>query len=467
MVAVVGAGIAGLAAALALVDGPPAGAGSGPRPRVVVLEAGEGLGGKIRTDDVDGRPAEAGPDAFLARVPEAVELCRRLGLAGELVAPAASQAWLWARGRLRPLPAGLVLGVPTRPLALVRSGILSPLGLARAALDLVLPAMPGASDRSVGQLVRARLGDQVLERLVDPLLGGINAGSADDLSLAAAAPKLDAASRRSASLVLSLRGQVRSAPPAGPGPAFLTHPGGLGRVVERLAAHLGASDRVTVRTLCPVTALRRPEATPTGPGWELATPAGPVTADAVVLAVPAFVAADLLAAHAPVAARHLASIDYASVSLVTLAYPASALDRTLEGSGYLVPRSEGRLTTACTWLWRKWPHMAGEDQRLFRVSMGRWGDDRASQLDDEELAAAAHRELVAALGLSRRPGRQQVVRWPRALPQYRPGHLDRWAEVQAGLDGLGAVTLAGAACGRVGIPACIASGQAAVRRLGL
>ncbi|MGH9078067.1 MAG: protoporphyrinogen oxidase, partial [Acidimicrobiales bacterium] len=203
VVAVVGGGITGLAGALALADG---GA------RVVLLEASGRLGGKIRTEDFGGQPVEAGPDAFLARVPHAVELCKRLGLADDLVSPATGKASLWVRGRLRPLPSGLVLGVPTRWAPLARSGILSPAGLARAVLDLVMPASAAPEDRSVGDLVGSRLGSQVADRLVGPLVGGINAGDAATLSAAAAAPVLDAAARRSRSLVLGLRHPPTAAP---------------------------------------------------------------------------------------------------------------------------------------------------------------------------------------------------------------------------------------------------------------
>ncbi|MGH9067174.1 MAG: protoporphyrinogen oxidase, partial [Acidimicrobiales bacterium] len=464
VVAVVGGGITGLAAALAVLDHPaPPG---GPAPRVVLLEAGDRLGGKIRTEELGDRPVEAGPDAFLARVPHAVQLCRRVGLSGELVAPATGRARVWVNGRLRPLPEGLVLGVPTRFGPLARSGILSPQGLARAALDLVLPADPTAEDRSIGQLVRSRLGDEVHDRLAEPLLGGINAGRTDHLSAALAAPRLDAAARRSRSLVLALRaeqsrlggGGAGAAGTAGAGPVFLAPRGGLGRLVEALARELAASGgRASVRTATPVTAVERSEGR-----WILATGSGPVAADAVVLALPAPDAAPLVAPHAPEAGRLMTGIGYASVSLATLTYPVSAVGQILDGSGYLVPPGDGRLTTACTWTSSKWPHLARPGEVLLRVSTGRWADDRPAQLDDEALVSAVHEELVEAMGISAPgPSTWRVARWPSSFPQYEVGHLDRVDRLESALGAAPGLVVAGASYRGIGIPSCIDQGQRA------
>ncbi|MGH9063061.1 MAG: protoporphyrinogen oxidase, partial [Acidimicrobiales bacterium] len=245
---------------------------------------------------------------------------------------------------------------------------------------------------------------------------------------------------------------------AAPAPVFLTHRGGLGLVVGALERELAARG-VELLTRSPVGGLDR------GPGaWLLSTPEGPVEADAVVLAVPAFVAAPLLAPHAPGAAGRLEAIGYASVSLVTLWYPASALARPLRGSGYLVPAGEGRLTTACTFMSSKWPHLARPDQLLFRVSAGRWGDDRHLELSDEELATTAHRELAAAVGVQGPgPRRWRVARWPRSFPQYEVGHLDLVDQVEDDLARLPGLAVAGAAYRGLGIPACIAQGQRAAR----
>lgn len=443
-VAVVGGGITGVAAALAAAEHP-----SGVE--VVVLEASDGLGGKIRTTGVAGMEVEAGPDAFLARVPHAVDLCRRLGLEEELVSPATGRAWLWVRGRLRPLPAGLVLGVPSDLWAVARSGIVSPPGLARAALDLVLPSTARAGDRSVGDIVTRRFGHEVLDRLVDPLLGGIHAGRADMLSAEATAPQLAAAGR-----ARSLLRVLRSQPPAGDGrPVFLAPRRGLGAVVEaagRRLAELGAD----VRTGTPVTGLTRRDGR-----WRLDTGGPALTADAVIVCLPAPAAASLLRPCAPDAARELDTVLHASVAVTTLAYAPSAAPGPLDGSGFLVPRSEGRLMTAATWLSSKWAHLARPDVVLIRASAGRLGDDRAAGMDDGELISALHGELSDAMGLKGRWFDASVTRWPSAFPQYTVGHLARVERIERAVASLPGLAVAGAAYRGVGIPACIASGTAA------
>jgi len=444
VVAVVGGGITGLSAAWTL-----AGAA-----RVVLLEASEHLGGKVRTEEVGGQPVDVGPDAFLARVPDAVDLCRAVGLGDDLVAPATGRAFIWSRGRLRPFPKGLVLGVPSALGPLARSGLLSPRGLLRAAFDRVLPSSPATGDRSVGDLVTARLGREVLERVVDPLLGGIHAGDSRELSLATTAPQLVSAAARSRSLMRGLatqagRGTVVS------GPVFLSLSSGLGSLVERLRADL-VGQGVDVRMACPVRRLQR-----VGDSWRLGTPAGVVDADAVVLAVASPVAARLVASQAPGPAAELEGIDYASVVVVTLAYPASGVPHPLDGSGFLVPRTEGRLMTACTWSSSKWPHLARPGRVLLRVSAGRWGDDRALAMTDGALVDRLHAELAEALGLHARPLAARVTRWPGAFPQYRVGHLDRLARIEAGLAALPGLVVGGAPYRGIGLPACVAQGRRA------
>src|SRR5206468_2172289 len=215
-VIVVGAGIAGLATAWHLEQRGV---------EAVVLEASDRVGGKVRTSQLDACAVDVGPDTFLGRMPWAADLCRELGLGGELIAPATSRAWLWSRGRLRPLPEGLALGVPLKPLALARSGVVTPAGLGRAALDFVLPQIRPRADPSVADVIEGRLGREVLERLVDPLIGGINAGRSDRLSMAAVAPDLFAAHRRHRSLILGLRSERRAIPPSD-APLFLGLRGG-------------------------------------------------------------------------------------------------------------------------------------------------------------------------------------------------------------------------------------------------
>ena len=445
-VVVVGGGIAGLAAAHHLLGTPGV--------EVTLLEADDRLGGKIRTEPFAGLALDTGPDAFLARRPEAVALCRELGLDEGLVAPATTAASLWVGRRLRPLPSGTLLGVPTDVAALARSRVLSTRGLARAAVEPLLPGHPlGADDAAVGTIVRRRFGREVTERLVDPLVGGINAGITTDLSVDAVAPQIAAAARRHRSLTHGAREVLGAA--AGPGaPLFLTLPGGLGRLVDALAARL-ATAGATVRTATPVEAL---EPAP-GDGWLVLAGDEEVRADAVVVAVPAFVAAPLLGPLSPPAAAELAAMEHASVALVAMAWPAGHGPRIPDGSGFLVPRPEGRLMTACSWASNKWRHLDRAGQVVVRLSAGRMGDDRAAAIDDAELVDRLRIELGTVLGGSVAPDEVHVARWPRGFPQYRPGHLTRMAGAVAGFPA--GLALAGAALGGVGVPACIGSGEAA------
>ena len=427
----VGGGVTGLATAYYLRQ---AGAA------VTVVEAGDRLGGKIQTLDLGGVPVEAGPDTFLARVPWAVDLCRELGLGDELIAPATGKAFLWTGGRLKPLPERHVLGVPTALRPLLASGVLSTAGVARACLDLVLPRMNLGPDPSVAAVVGRRMGRQTLERLVEPLVGGINAGRADALSVAATARPIAEAAARSRSLVLGLR---RATPGPG-GPVFLGLAGGLGRLVDRLAEEL---DDIRLKTVVDHVTAGDGGYTLRGPGIE---------ADAVVVTVPSFAAAGMLASLSPAAAGLMAEIRHASVVTATLAYPPSAVPRPLEGAGMLVPRVEGRLVTACTWSTSKWPALAAGGMVLLRASAGRDGDDRAMELPDEEVVRRVHDELAPVLGLRGRPEASLVSRWPRGFPQYDVGHRARVDAIEAALaaDAPG-VFVAGAAYRGLGIAACV------------
>lgn len=477
-VAVVGAGVSGLAAAWELTGGA---AGPGPgTPRVVVLEATDRVGGKLRTVDVGGLAVDAGADGFLGRRPEAADLCRELGLAEELVPIARSGAAVWARGRRRDLPAGLSLGVPTRFLPAARSGILGARGSLRLLVDVVAPRRDlrgPLGDRAIGPLVGRKLGRRVVDRLVDPLVGGIHAGGVADMSAAAVFPLLLAAAQQRGSLMRRLRhaaergnGGDRGAAHGGDQPLFWTLRHGVATLPVRLAAAL-ADRGVTVHTGRPVDGLER--GAPGGPAWAVCTGTGPVPADGLVLAVPPGAAADLLAPYEAEAAGLLRGIDHAAVTVVTLAYAEDDVPGDLAGTGLLVPRGTPApepldgdlLVTACTYLDAKWPNLGRPGRRLLRASAGRYGDDRPAGLDDGALTARVAAELEVLLGVSGPPLASAVARWPDALPQYRVHHLLRVAGIEAAVRRLPAAALAGAAYHGVGIPACVASGRGAARRV--
>lgn len=458
---VVGAGISGLAAALAVRRGGPAAL------RVTVLEAAPVLGGKLRTSEVAGVPVDEGAEAFLARRPEATLLAGSVGLGDELVAPVTTAAGVWTRGRLRPLPAGTLLGVPTDVAGVARSGVLSRRGASRLALDRMLPGRPVRGDVAVGRYVGSRLGREVVDRLVDPLLGGVYAGRADLLSLDATIPALTAVARRGRSLLRGAKAAkaaeaaaAAGAPPAGTGPIFQTLPGGLGRLADAVARASGAAVRLD-------TTVRKLARGPAG-GWviTLGAAAAPerLPADAVILALPAAPAARLLGQVAPAAAAELAAIEYASVAIVTLAYTGAP---RLHGSGFLVPAIDGRLTKAATFATTKWAHLAAAipGTTIVRCSVGRYGDTADLQHDDAELVAVVAAELSEAVGLPARPVESRVTRWGGALPQYAVGHLDRVARIRSALGAQPGLAACGAAYDGVGVPACIASAQRAAQEV--
>jgi oxygen-dependent protoporphyrinogen oxidase len=443
--AVVGGGIAGLAAAWEARE----------RAEVTVFEPGP-IGGKLRTAVFEGRSVDCSADAFLTRVPDALALAREIGLDDDLVAPAAGQALVWRAGACHPLPADLVLGVPKRLGPLLHSGLLDPLGVARAGLDLILPTTPWPDDVSVYELIRRRFGHQVATRLVDPLIGSIHAGRTDELSAAATAPQLLAAARRSRSLMLALRHPPPSTPPAS-GPVFLAPRQGMQALADRLADRLREAGVTFIDAA--VTALR---ALPSGQiGLETSGPGDRY--DGVVIATPAGAAAAVLGASSP---PELAAIPTASVALVTIEYAANDLKVPPGASGVLVARGEGMLMTACSFADTKWPHWSAPGRALLRVSTGRHGDLRHVRLDDVTLVSRLADELRLVAGATGDPVAWRVSRWADAFPQYRVGHLRTVAGIEATLRAaVPGVRLAGASYRGAGVPACIASGRRAAASL--
>lgn len=475
-VVVVGGGIAGLAAAYFLRRGDGTGhvADRAPRPedrtphdppRVTVLEGSPQIGGKLRTSEVAGVPVDEGADAMLVRRPEAVDLAGAVGLGEALVAPAEASAAVYSHGALRSLPSGQVMGVPGDLAALARSGVLSTPGLARVPLDLVLPRHPIGDDVALGAYVASRLGTEVVDRLVDPLLGGVYAGHAGLLSLDATVSQLSAPAREHRSLIEAVRSVTAAASPRA-GAVFKTPRGGLGTLPPAVAKASGAE----IRTGATVRGLRRRPG-----GWRLTI--GPtrapetIDADAVVLAVPATPANRLLTREMPAAAGELELIDYASVAIVTLAYKASAFPAPPTGSGYLVPAVEGKSVKAATFTTTKWPHLGRlcPDTVIVRCSLGRYGEEYSLQRSDDELTATAMRELAEITGVGQLPVDTRVSRWGGALPQYAVGHLGRVARIrsavsEAGRDA-GPLAVCGAAYDGVGIPACVATARSAAEQV--
>ena len=462
----IGGGISGLAAAWELTGGAAPGRQA---PAVTVLEASDRLGGPLRSGEVGGRVVDLGPDGFLGRRPEAVDLCREVGLADTLVPIAARGASIWARGRLRTLPEGHALGIPTRFWPTARSGIVGfrgSLGLARDAL-LPRPDVRGPiGDRAIGPLVARKLGQRVVDTMVDPLIGGIHAGSVDDMSAAATFPPLLAAAQRRGGLMRALRAEVPAPDPDGP-PLFWALDGGMASLVGALAAALQARG-VDIRLDSPAVRLERSSVR----RWNVAVADGQTSeADAVVLATPAPATATLLRPHDDEVAGLLDAIDYSSVVLVTFRVGTDDIPTTRNGTGFLVPRRsphKGRepwAVTAGTYLDRKWPHLERGDDALLRASLGRVDDTRSRDWSDEDVITRAWEDLGALMGVRGQPMEARVTRYADAFPQYRVHHLLRTAGVESALARLGGLAVAGSAYRGVGIPACIASGRAAARSL--
>ncbi|MBB5936068.1 protoporphyrinogen oxidase [Streptomyces zagrosensis] len=454
-VVVIGGGISGLAAAHRLVDG---GA------QVTLLEASGRLGGKLYAGQIAGVAVDLGAESMLARRPEAVNLARAVGLADRLCLPAASAAGLYTRGALRPMPTGHVMGVPGDVAPLAACGVLSDAGLTRIGRDAELPRDELGEDVGIGTYVAARLGREVVDRLVEPLLGGVYAGDAYQISMRAAVPQLYEAARAERSLTEGVRAIQRraAAGPAAGGPVFMGIDGGVGGLPLAVAdaVRAGGGD---IRTHAPVRRLAR-----TGSGWSVVTEDGTaLTADAVVVALPAPAAASLLAADAPGAAAELGTVEYASMALVTMAFRRAEVAGLPNSRGFLVPSVDGLTIKAATFSSHKWGWVAQGDPELFvlRTSVGRYGDEADLERDDPELVARSLADLHTTVGLTARPVATRVERWDGGLPQYPVGHLDRVARVREQVAGLPGLRVCGAVYDGVGIPACVATAHTAADEL--
>jgi len=466
-VAVVGAGISGLATALALVDTGDV--------DVTVFEAADRVGGKIDASPFAGvEGVDEGADAFLARVPEAVALAHRVGLGDDLVSPEPVGAAIW-HGTLHPIPEGLVLGLPGKILPLATTRLLTWRGKARAAIEPFLPRTSTEAD-SIGDFVRARFGNEVHERLVDSLVGSIYAADTDRFSLAEV-PQLAGLANGNRSVLLAARRQRRGQAgtvTAAPSPIFATPRGGIGALVRATADAVVAGGG-RVRTGASVTSI-----TPTDEGrWLLDVPdragaapepSAPPTDDmfdAVVFATPAAATAAALRDASPDAAELLARAETSDVIMVTLHVGAEQWPDRLRGlSGYLVPKPDQRWVTAASFASQKWGHWrppAGGE--ILRVSLGRDGRT-VMHLGDNEVLRVVLDDLERHLGVAFTPDEVRITRWPAAFAQYRPHHAAWVDEVEAALPS--GVFVTGAGFRGIGIPACVrAAASIATRASGI
>ena len=441
-VVVIGAGVTGLATAYRLLrQGSEQGSLS-----VTLLEAGQRVGGKMHTIELDGVPVEAGADSFVVRKPWAVELCRDLELEDDLVVPGTIGAFVWARGALHPFIEPSAFGIPAAPGALLRWKGLSMAGRMRALLDLYRGRRRGEDDEALSRLLRRRLGREAAQTLVEPLLAGLHAADPDRLSTLATFPELPMWERRHGSLVRGARAAVRASRGSA-GAMFASVWGGLSRFTEALVSAIGGDH---IRTDTPVNAIERS-------GRRFVIDAGPdrFEADAVVLATPAFETARLLRGPASKVADGLDRIRYASTAVVVLVYPPGTGSMLPSGTGFVVPSEAHGNITACTWLSRKWPTPAYGDRAVIRCFVGRDGREAVLELEDDDLIRAVRHEIEAITPLGAEPLAARVVRWPRGMPQYDVGHLDRMDAINRDLRTVGGVFVAGSAYRGVGIADCI------------
>ena len=457
-VLVVGGGITGLATAHSLArDGIP----------VTLAEAGSRLGGKVSTERADGFVIEGGPDSILAIRPAGIALARELGLGDQLIGTRGTRrVYIRHRGGLVPIPEGLGLVLPTRAGPFVRTGLFSLAEKARMAKDVAWPRILGPEDVAVGTFLRTRLGSPLVDRLAGPLVGGIYGTPIDELSLDAVVPQLRVAERDHRSLLLAgladgraMRASAAARPTGEPGfGTFASLRDGMDVLVTALGASLAASG-VDVQTGRPVRSLRR-----------VGTDVAARFADgslgrfgAVVIATPAPVAAALVADEVPGAAAVLTTIPHGSSIVVALGYPRDSVGRELDGHGYLVPAGKGAISAA-TWASEKWPGRAPDGMVLVRLSVR--DEPRWTTSDDATLIAAARDDVERTLRISPEPVLARLTRWTGSMPRYTVGHLGRVAAIEAAMAAWPAVTLAGASYRGVGLPDCIAQGQAAAARVG-
>jgi protoporphyrinogen/coproporphyrinogen III oxidase len=460
-VVVIGGGISGLAAVERLardvrqdID-------------VTLLESGSRLGGVIQTDREDGFVMESGPDVMLAAKPAAVALCERLGIAARLhgTRPEASGSFILSDGTLHKIPAGMGV-VPTKMMPFVRSGLLSPLAKARVGLEYLLPRGEVYGEESVEQFIVRRLGRTMYERLVEPLLSGIFAGDGSRLSLQSTFPHLQAMEREHGGLLrgmLAARAQpvsTDSSPPRLTG--LVSFPTGLSEMIEAIEQRIVASDRLHVRRGALATAIAR---MPDDARYAVTTTDGSVLlAEAVIAAIPAHAAAALVGGLDKALASELAEIEHASTVTINLAFQSKDLPAPLAGTGYTVPRVQGRPVLACTFSSNKFSGRAPDGRALFRVFLGGAGRGDFVDRDDADLTSLARTELREVLGITVAPDVVKINRMPRAMPQYNVGHRARLERIDARLATVLGLQLAGNGYQGVGIPDCVKSGERAAER---
>lgn len=430
---------------------------------MTLVDKSSRLGGRIQTLHRDGFIIEQGPDSFLARKPPILSLIRELGLEDQLAAtnPHGKANYIWHQGKLHPMPLGLVLGIPTQVTPFIKTGLVSVPGKIRAAMDLLLPRRRAAGDESLGSFIKRRLGQEVLEHITEPLLAGIYAGDTQSLSLTATFPQFKQMEQTHRSLILGLLAGKKK-PPVSDGPPlpeiarnsmFLSFKGGLSTLINRLTERIGPMRLIMGQGVAHMSQ--------EAGVYKLRLEQGQVIeADAVILAQPAYEAYKLL--YDMPEARCLEQVSYASVANIALAYKREQIRHALQGSGFVVPRSAGRLITACTWSSSKWPHVAPPGTVLLRTYVGRSNDQHWTQMTEQQLVAAVRADLADTMDITAEPAFVEITRCRHSMPQYPVGHAERLKLLNEQLlKNKPGLFLCGAGYEGVGIPDCIRQGKQA------
>ena len=484
-VAVVGGGIAGLSAAYHLQEDARS---AGIPLDCTLIERDTRLGGKVVTGHVDGFNVEGGPDSFLTQKPWGIELCKRIGLQDRLIGTndASKQVWVLWKGKLRKLPDGVLLVVPTRFQPFVFSNLITPWGKLRMGMDLVIPARRDDSDESVANFIRRRLGSEALDKIAEPLMGGVHVSDPERQSLLAAFPRFATIEKKYGSLVRGMVAGRRAHPPTGKSlPPFMTLRGGLDELPSTLAAKLDTTRVLLGRTVDAIhqTAVPSDHTSPamagrsggSDGGHPLGRPlaGGPyhlvlddgsrLEVDAVVLATPARDAANLVDGFAPALAAKLRTIRYVSTATVSFGYRRGAISHPLKGFGFVIPRKEHRKITGCTWSSTKFDNRAPADSVLIRCFLGGATDETPALAPEDVMVRYAREEVRSLMGITAEPVLTQVYRWRNGHPQYDVGHLDLLAQIDALCAAQPGLALAGSSYRGIGLPDCIHSGALAAQ----
>lgn len=430
--------------------------------KIKLIEASDRLGGVISTEKRGGFTIERGPDSIIARKKSALRLIEEVGLQDKIISNTAGKSYIYARGKLHTMPEGSFMGIPTKVTPFALSGLFSPLGKLRAAGDFILPKGEPAADQSLGAFFRRRLGNEIVDNMIDPLLSGIYAGDIDELSLMALFPNFYEIEQKHRSLVIGLnKSMPQPSKTAKKAPSkkgmFISLSTGLEELVHQV------ENRLEAGTVLKGTAVEKVEKTLSGYQIKLST--GAIEqADSVVIATEHYHAKKILSDYAFMEPfEHMPSN---SVANVAMAFPKSAIERDIDGTGFLVSRNSDFRITACTWTHKKWPGTSPENMALLRCYVGKPDDQEAVDLSDEEIVDLVLKDLNKTMNITAKPEFHIVTRWRKSMPQYTVGHLEKMAKVKKQLnEELPGVYLAGGSFEGVGIPGCIDQAEAAVKKV--